>query len=129
MRGVNVASIKEVWEVLDGAKHRFMEGDLEGATKEAVRAARGALSLLVGAKPALRGDVSLTALYRAVGGCGGEDDGWGFLVLRCVELLEGVEVRGSAVAGCGVEDVLACAEEVVNWVEALLARGGCASMF
>jgi len=118
----DAASLREAWEALDNAKHRLMDGEVEAALEEAVRAAREALVVLLGAG-SVRGlrDASLMSLYEMVGTVSGEDEAWGSLILRCVKLLDEARAWGS-VAPEDVEDVIACAEEVVNWVDAFFAH-------
>jgi len=125
MSETSTSPLKEAWEILDNAKHSLMDGDVKVALREAVKAAREALVALLGAGSA-RGlrDASLMSLYEKVGVVDGEDEAWVSLVRRCVKLLD--EARAwESVALEDVEDVIACADEVVNWVETFSQRLNC----
>lgn len=120
MSKTNTSPLKEAWEILDNAKHSLMDGDVRVALREAVKAAREALVALLGAGSA-RGlhDASLMSLYERVGVVDGEDEAWGSLVRRCIKLLDEAGAWKS-VALEDVEDIIACADEVINWAGATL---------
>lgn len=120
MRGADAASLKGAWEALDNAKHRLMGGDVDAALREAVRAAREALASLSSTKhtPQESGNAPLTTLYDAVRAFSEGSSAWESLITRCVELLDEVRVRKPSTPE-GVEDAIACAEEVINWAESL----------
>jgi len=118
----NASLLKEAWETLDNAKHELMDGEVKTALKDAVRAAREALTSLLNTKPTHElSETPLTTLYDAVRALSGGNEAWESLILRCVKLLDEAGTK-ELVTPEDVEDFIACAEEVINWVEAFSQR-------
>ncbi len=121
-------NLKEAEEALDRAKHTLMEGDKAGALREAIRAARKALAAVAPTTlPHTPKDLPLTELYRLVSdSLGGVwvDEAWRRILDMCVKLLDKAEAGGLKAPNeiSEVEDVIACAEEILNWVEAFTPR-------
>ncbi len=121
-------NLKEAEETLDKAKHTLMEGDEAGALREAIRAARKALAAVAPTTlPHTPKDLSLAELYRLVSDSLGEvwvDEAWRQILNKCVELLDKAEAGGLKAPNeiSEVEDVIACAEEILNWAELLIRR-------
>ncbi len=120
--GIN---LEEAEETLDRAKHTLMEGDEAGALREAIRAARKALAAVASiTSPHVPEGSSLAELYRVASNSLGRvwgNEAWRQILNTCVKLLDKAEADGPKAPNeiSGVEDVIACAEEILNWVEAL----------
>ncbi len=123
--GIN---LEEAEETLDRAKHTLMEGDEAGAFREAIKAARKALVVLASiTSPHVSKGSSLAELYGLVSDSLGRlwgNEAWRRIIDTCVKLLDKAEASGFRAPNevSEVEDVIACAEEILNWVEALTRR-------
>ena len=121
-------NLKEAEETLDRAKHTLMEGEEAGALREAIKAARKALVVLasITSSRVPKGS-SLAELYGLVSDSLGRlwgNEVWRRIIDTCVKLLDKTEASGFRAPNevSEVEDVIACAEEILNWVEALTRR-------